>query len=133
MKIHSHHQKAANFKGFIPESTLKALRKQNTQESVSALNSCLGFNAVLKGAYSVNPDKVARELQDKFHINADFGNKYEIMNLFTKAVQNGNDPMIVSSQINSAAYYGRNTPQSTYSGYFGSLFRLGRFLSRRRF
>lgn len=65
--------------------------------------------------------------------NADFGNKYEIMNLFTKAVQNGNDPMIVSSQINSAAYYGRNTPQSTYSGYFGSLFRLGRFLSRRRF
>ena len=74
MKIHSHHQKAANFKGFIPESTLKALRKQNTQESVSALNSCLGFNAVLKGAYSVNPDKVARELQDKFHINADFGN-----------------------------------------------------------
>lgn len=36
--------------------------------------------------------------------NANFGNKYEIMNLFTKAVQNGNNPMIVSSQINSAAY-----------------------------
>ena len=30
--------------------------------------------------------------------NANFGNKYEIMNLFTKAVQNGNNPMIVSSQ-----------------------------------
>ena len=29
------------------------------------------------------------------------------MNLFTKGVQNGNDSMIVSSQINSAAYYGR--------------------------
>ena len=36
--------------------------------------------------------------------NANFGNKYEIMNLFTKGVQNGNDSMIVSSQINSAAY-----------------------------
>ncbi len=43
--------------------------------------------------------------------NASFGNKYEIMNLFAKAVQNGNDPMIVSSQIKSAAHYGRNTPQ----------------------
>ena len=42
--------------------------------------------------------------------NANYGNKYEIMELFTKAVQNGNDPMIVSSQIHSAAYYGRNTP-----------------------
>lgn len=41
---------------------------------------------------------------------ANFGNKYEIMDLFTKAVQNGNDPMIVSSQIHSASYYGRNSP-----------------------
>lgn len=46
--------------------------------------------------------------------NANYGNKYEIMDVFAKAVQNGNDPMIVSSQINSAAYYGRNTPQSIY-------------------
>lgn len=45
---------------------------------------------------------------------ADFGNKYEIMDVFTKAVQNGNDPTIVSFQINSAAFYGRNKPQSTY-------------------
>lgn len=66
--------------------------------------------------------------------NAHFGNKYEIMNLFTKAVQNGNDPMIVASQINSAAYYGRNTPQSTYYyTIFGSLFRRGAFSFRRRF
>jgi hypothetical protein len=47
--------------------------------------------------------------------NANYGNKYEIMDVFAKAVQNGNDPMIASSQINSAAYYGRNTPQSTYT------------------
>ncbi len=65
--------------------------------------------------------------------NANFGNKYEIMNLFTKAVQNGNNPMIVSSQINSAAYYGRNAPQSTYTISFGNLFRFGGFSHRRRF
>lgn len=65
--------------------------------------------------------------------NANFGNKYEIMNLFTKAVQNGNNPMIVSSRINSAAYYGRNTPQSTYTISFGNLFRFGGFSHRRRF
>ena len=65
--------------------------------------------------------------------NAVFGNKYEIMDLFTKAVQNGNDPMIVASQINSAAYYGRNTQQSTSYTIFGSLFRRGGFSFRRRF
>ncbi len=43
--------------------------------------------------------------------NANFVNKSEIMNFFTKAVQNGDDPMIVSSQINTAAYYNRDTPQ----------------------
>ena len=46
--------------------------------------------------------------------DANFGNKHEIMNLFTKAVRNGDDPMIVSSQINTAEYYGRNTPPSSY-------------------
>lgn len=65
--------------------------------------------------------------------NANFGNKYEIMNLFTKAVQNGNNPMIVSSQINSAAYCMCNTPQSTYTISFGNLFRFGGFSYRRRF
>ena len=65
--------------------------------------------------------------------NAVFGNKYEIMDLFTKAVQNGNNPMIVASQINSAAYYGRNTPQSTYTTFFDSSFRFRGFPFRRRF
>lgn len=65
--------------------------------------------------------------------DANFGNKYEIMDLFTKAVQNGNDPIIVSSQISSAAYYGRNTPQSTYCTSFYSLFHFGLFSHRRRY
>ena len=65
--------------------------------------------------------------------DANFGNKYEIMSLFTKAVQNGNDPMIVESQINSAAYYGRNKPQSTYTLSLTSLFRFKKFSHRRRF
>ena len=49
--------------------------------------------------------------------DANFGNKHEIMSLFTKAVQNGNDPMIVESQINSATYYGRNKPQSNFRSF----------------
>lgn len=65
--------------------------------------------------------------------DANFGNKHEIMNLFTKAVQNGNDSMVVSSQIKSVAYYGRNTPQSVYTASFGSLFHFDGFSFRRRF
>ncbi len=65
--------------------------------------------------------------------DANFGNKYEIMNLFTKAVQNGNDPMIVASQISSAAYYDRYKPQSTYKSSFISLLHFGRFSHRRKF
>ena len=64
--------------------------------------------------------------------NANFGNKYEIMNLFTKGVQNGNDSMIVSSQINSAAYYGRKTPQSTYTISFNSLFPFSWFFTQKK-
>ena len=65
--------------------------------------------------------------------DAEFGNKHEIMNLFTKAVQSGNNPMIVSSQINSAAYYSRNKPQSEYTTSFFSSFRFRGFSRRRRF
>lgn len=64
---------------------------------------------------------------------ANFGNKYEIMGLFTRAVRNGYDPMIVESQINSAAYYGRNKPQSAYTLSLTSLFRFRRFSHKRRF
>lgn len=59
--------------------------------------------------------------------DADFGNKYEIMGVFTKAVNNGNDPMVVASQIHSAAFYGRNKPRSTYAISFAPIFRLRRF------
>lgn len=65
--------------------------------------------------------------------NANYGNKYEIMELFTKSVENGDNPMIVNAQINSAAYYGRNRPQSTYTLSWGMLFRLRGFSFRRRF
>lgn len=65
--------------------------------------------------------------------DAKFGNKYEIMDLLTESVQNGNDPIIVSSQINAAAYYGRNKPQSSYPLSLRSVLRFGGFHRRRRF
>lgn len=55
--------------------------------------------------------------------NARYGNKYEIMNLFTAGVQNGNDPAIVASQIKSAGYYDSDKPESTYNSYTGLLLR----------
>lgn len=62
--------------------------------------------------------------------DANFGNKLEIMELFNNAVQNGKNPTIVSSQIKTAAYYGRNTPESTYSTSFYPIFRFGNKLRR---
>lgn len=44
--------------------------------------------------------------------DANYGNKYEIMELFTTAVQNGDNSMIVSSQIDSAIYHNLNKPHS---------------------
>lgn len=44
--------------------------------------------------------------------DANYGNKYEIMELFTTAVQNGDNSMIMSSQINSAIYHNLNKPHS---------------------
>ena len=44
--------------------------------------------------------------------DANYGNKYEIMELFTTAVQNGDNSMIVSSQISSASYHNLNRPHS---------------------
>lgn len=65
--------------------------------------------------------------------NANFGDKYEIMDVFTNAVKNGTDPKIVSSQLSTAAYCSRNKPESTYTTSFGSFFRIGGFPFRRRF
>lgn len=44
--------------------------------------------------------------------DANYGNKYEIMEFFTTAVQNGDNSMIVSSQISSAIYHNLNRPHS---------------------
>ncbi len=63
-----------SFKGLISEKVLLDLKKQNTTESLKLLNSCKGFNAVYRGAEKLNPDKIAREMADKFNIGTDFGN-----------------------------------------------------------
>lgn len=84
--------------------------------------------------FVIYPRSIRRVVSEiLMHPDANFGNKYEIMNLFANAVKNGNNPMIVSSQISSAAYYGRNKPQSTYTTSFNSLFSFRGFSRRRRF
>lgn len=55
---------------------------------------------------------------------AKFGDKHEIMNLFNKAVKNGNDPYIIHSQLTTASIASKNKPQSTY--YYSNLFSLFR-------
>lgn len=60
---------------------------------------------------------------------ADFGDKYEVMNVMKQAVNNGTNPEIVSSQCMSASRAGRNRPQSSYYYTFNP-FSLLRRLSR---
>lgn len=55
---------------------------------------------------------------------AEFGDKHEIMNLLTLAVANGENPDIISSQLNTASIASRNRPQSTY--HYSSLFSIFR-------
>lgn len=76
MKINSKNSNVQKmpFKGMIPERVLQDLKRQNTTDSIKLLNSCKGFNAVYRGAENLNPDKIARELADKFNIGSDFGN-----------------------------------------------------------
>lgn len=62
---------------------------------------------------------------------ANFGDKYEIMNLLTQSVANGNYPNIVNSQIYAASKANRNKPQSTYSIPIFSFYR--RYRNRYRF
>ena len=59
--------------------------------------------------------------------NANFGDKYEIMNVFTEAVNNGCNPMIVSSQRITATQAGYNRPKSYYSYSFNPYSFLKRF------
>lgn len=51
---------------------------------------------------------------------ANFGDKHEIMNVLTQAVENGTVPEVVSSQLSTAAMAGKNKPVSSY-GYSLSL------------
>lgn len=48
------------------------------------------------------------------HEPANFGNKIEIMDVFSKAVENGTNPQIREAHLNAAQFYGRNKPLSTY-------------------
>lgn len=57
--------------------------------------------------YPCNIRSVVSEIL--LHDNVNFGNKQEIMNLFSKAIQNGEDPVIVSSQIEFAANHCRRS------------------------
>lgn len=61
--------------------------------------------------------------------DACFGDKHEIMNVLTDAVNNGCNPEIVSCQINTAVKARQNRPQSYYYHSFNpfSLFRFRRF------
>lgn len=71
--------------------------------------TCNAYNTFI-----IQPQFISQVVAEIFRRpDAKFGNKYEIIDLFAKAVQNGCDPAIVSSQINSAAFYGQNKPQSS--------------------
>lgn len=62
------------FTGLISPKYILELRKENTKEAKKILESVLAFNAVLRGAENVNPDKIASELANKFNIHTEFGN-----------------------------------------------------------
>ena len=91
--------------------------------------SCYAENTAI-----IYPSSITKVVKDILAMpNAQYGNKHEIMNVFTQAVQNGNDEQIVLSQMNTATYYGRNTPQSRYYISLGSLFRFRGFPFNKRF
>lgn len=88
------------------------------------------YNA--ENTFVIYPNYLSRLLTDiLLQPDANYGNKHEIMDLFTEGVNNGNNPMIVSSQINSAQYYNRNKPLPTYRKPFVS-FNFGRYWRKRR-
>ncbi len=63
-----------SFKGLIPLEQLKELAARKTPEAKKLLNSCVGFNAMYRGAENLNPDRITREMADKFQIYTDFAN-----------------------------------------------------------
>lgn len=69
-----------------------------------------------KNTFVVYPDTIKSVINYIMQCpNANYGDKHEIMRVLNKAVENGLDPLIVSSQRYSANKYSHNKPQSTYS------------------
>lgn len=77
--------------------------------------------------YLIYPRELKQTIESVMLLpNANYGNKREIMDVFTQAVRNGNDPNIVNSQRSTAACASYDKPESTYS------YRLFPFLRWRR-
>lgn len=81
--------------------------------------------------YLIYPNEIKRTVNDILLLNCDakYGDKKEIMDVLTEAVNNGCNPAVVYSQMMTAAQAGRNRPQSYYS-YSFNLFSLLRRLQR---
>ena len=78
--------------------------------------------------YLIYPREIKRTVNTILsNPDANFGDKYEIMNVLTESVANGCNSKIVSSQIMSAARANRNRPQSYYSHSFNPFILLRRF------
>ena len=78
--------------------------------------------------YLIYPNEIKNTVSGLLsRTDANFGDKYEIMNVLTEAVANGRNADIVSSQQMVAAQAGCNRPQSYYS------FSLNPFTIFRRF
>ncbi len=81
--------------------------------------------------FLIYPNEIERTVQDILcRSNADFGDKYEIMNMLTQAVANGNNPDIVSSQLMTALKAGYSCPASSYHSSYSMPFHYLRRFNR---
>lgn len=103
---------------------IKALRQRLPQNPSIPIYSVVVFygNSELKdvtyfspNTYLIYPNSINNLMQFIMeHPAARFGDKYEIMNVLTQAVENGKDPAIVSSLRYSSWKYSQDKPNSTY-------------------
>ena len=103
---------------------IKALRSSLPQNPGIPIYSVIVFygNCIFRNltyysgdTYILHPREVNDVVADIMsRPNADFGNKYEIMDVLTQAARNGEDPLIVASQQQTAGRYARNSPQPVY-------------------
>lgn len=84
-----------------------------------------------KNDFLIYPNEIRHTVKSLLNrYPANYGDKYEVMNVLTQAVNNGRNPYIVSSQHSTASKAGRNRPQSSYNysfNPFAMLRRFGRF------